>query len=216
MDVSQNINLEKLISLFKKMKNGDLVAFESFYNLTYKIVYYKLLTYIKNEEVIKDLSQDIYLVFFKNLKEIKNDEACIKFLFVITKNKALDYLKTYKEMYEYNDNLFIFGGNKPISPSTINRRKLMACKKSNVRPITLHQFRHSHATFLLNNGIPITEVSRRLGHGNVSTTLNVYCHSDLTQEKRVLATLNSIRFNYFSTMKYKFKSILKRIFRSNN
>ena len=44
----------------------------------------------------------------------------------------------------------------------------------------------------------------------------VYCHSDLTQEKRVLATLNSIRFNYFSTMKYKFKSILKRIFRSNN
>ena len=117
---------------------------------------------------------------------------------------------------EYNDNLFIFGGNKPISPSTINRRKLEACKKSNVRPITLHQFRHSHATFLLNNDIPITEVSRRLGHSNVSTTLNVYCHSDLTQEKRVLATLNSIRFNYFSTMKYKFKSILKRIFRSNN
>lgn len=116
MDVSQNINLEKLISLFKKMKNGDLIAFESFYNLTYKIVYYKLLTYIKNEEVIKDLSQDIYLVFFKNLKEIKNDEACIKFLFVITKNKALDYLKTYKEMYEYNDNLLlsIYKEDRPI------------------------------------------------------------------------------------------------------
>ena len=69
---------------------------------------------------------------------------------------------------------------------------------------------------LLNNGIVITEVSRRLGHSKVSTTLDVYSHTDLTQEKRVFDTLNSIRLNRFSTMKSKFKSILKRIFRSNN
>lgn len=141
-------------------------------------------------------------------------------LVAIDKKLEKDLLKL-KAIYinkgiEYNDNLFIFGGNKLIYPSTINRRKLEACKKFNVRPITLHQFRHSHATLLINNKIPATEVSRRLGHSNVSTTLNVYCHSDLTQEKRVLATLNSFRFNCFTTMKYKFKSILKRIFRSNN
>ena len=60
-------------------------------------------------------------------------------------------------------------------------------------------------------GIPIIEVSRRLGHSKVSTILDVYSHTDLTQEKRVFDTLNSIRFNCFTSMKYKLKSILKRI-----
>lgn len=119
--------------------------------------------------------------------------------------------KIYEKQYTFNCDLFIFGGIKPLSPSTINRRKLKACEKANIRPITLHQFRHSHATLLMQKGIMINEVSRRLGHGKVSTTLDVYSHTDKTQEKRVINTLNSLRFNCFSTMKYKFKSILKRL-----
>ena len=131
-----------------------------------------------------------------------------------------DLLKLRK-IYEdkgipFNSDLFLFGATKPLSSSTINRRKEKACERAGIRPITLHQFRHSHATMLHNMGIPITEISRRLGHSKVSTTLDVYSHTDLTQEKRVFDTLNSIRFNCFSSMKYKFKSILKRIFRSNN
>lgn len=57
----------------------------------------------------------------------------------------------------------------------------------------------------------INEVSKRLGHSKTSTTLDVYSHTDLTQEKRVINTLNSLRFNFFTVMKYKFKSILKRL-----
>ncbi len=124
-----------------------------------------------------------------------------------------DLLKL-KRLYNTNRSygeLFIFGGIKPLSPSSINRRKIKSCNKMNIRPITLHQFRHSHATFLVDNGIPITEVSRRLGHSKASTTLDIYSHTDLTQEKRVFTTLNSVRFNFFSSMKYKFKSILKRL-----
>lgn len=119
--------------------------------------------------------------------------------------------KIYEKQYNFNSDLFVFGGRKPLSPSTINRRKLKACEKANIRPITLHQFRHSHATLLLQEGIMINEVSRRLGHSKVSTTLDVYSHTDKTQEKRVINTLNSLRFNCFTTMKYKFKSILKRL-----
>ena len=59
-----------------------------------------------------------------------------------------------------------------------------ACKKANIRPITLHQFRHSHATLLKDNGVNVVEVSKRLGHSNVSTTLDIYTHTDLIQEKR--------------------------------
>ena len=57
----------------------------------------------------------------------------------------------------------------------------------------------------------VNEVSKRLGHSKTSTTLDIYSHTDLTQEKRVFDTLNSVRFNIFTTMKYKIKSILKRL-----
>lgn len=138
-----------------------------------------------------------------SIRDIKIDRKLEKDL--------LNLKKIYEKQYPFNDDLFIFGGIKPLSPTTINRRKKKACEEANIRSITMHQFRHSHATLLLQQGIMINEVSRRLGHSKTSTTLDVYSHTDKSQEKRVINTLNSLRFNYFSTMKYKFKSILKRL-----
>ena len=41
---------------------------------------------------------------------------------------------------------------------------------------TMHSLRHTHATMLLANGTDIQTVSERLGHAQVSTTLNTYAH----------------------------------------
>ncbi len=120
------------------------------------------------------------------------------------------YFKIY---YDKNFDYFIFGGKRPLAPTTIDRYKFKACKEAHIRPITMHQFRHSHATLLLQRGIMINEVARRLGHSEVSTTLNIYAHTDLLQEKRVFNTLNSMRFNFFYNLSQDFKnffSILKR------
>ena len=117
--------------------------------------------------------------------------------------------KYYTKKYSCSDyDYFIFGGKVPLSPTSINRYKKNACDKVGLRYITLHQFRHSHATLLLNNGILINEVSRRLGHSKVSTTLDVYTHTDLSQEKRVINTLNSMRFNFFITLTNGFKNLI--------
>lgn len=120
------------------------------------------------------------------------------------KKELLSLLKLY---CSNNLELFIFGGVKPLSPTTLNRYKIKACFKANLRPITLHQFRHSHATYLLNKGVDIHFIRDRLGHSKVSTTLDVYTHSKNGQEKRVLKLLSFPRFNVFA---YNFKTILKR------
>ena len=113
-----------------------------------------------------------------------------------------DILNLKKNYIGLNNDYFVFGGLKPLAPTTVNRYKLKACKKANLRPITLHQFRHSHATLLLHNGIVINEISRRLGHSTPSITLDIYTHTDLSQEKRVSHTLNSLRFNLINTLTY--------------
>ena len=109
--------------------------------------------------------------------------------------KTLKGILSLKKLYkDYNDDYFIFGGAKPISPTTADRKKRLACSKTNVREITQHQFRHSHASLLINEGISIVEISKRLGHSNTSTTLDIYSHSNLEQEKRVLRKLNFLHF----------------------
>ena len=110
-------------------------------------------------------------------------------------NKSLLKLKKYY-IIKYNNSSFdfyIFGGMKPLSPTTVNRKKSKACTLSGLRSIRLHDFRHSHATLLVEKKVMINEVSRRLGHCNVSTTLNTYVHTDKRQEKRVIKTLNFLR-----------------------
>lgn len=123
--------------------------------------------------------------------------------------KDLLELKSYYEKkYHGINDYFIFGGIKPLSCTSVDRHKNKACDKAGIRRITVHQFRHSHATLLLHNGMLINEVSRRLGHSKVSTTLNIYTHTNFEQEKRVQCTLNSLRSNFFNTISKDFKNFI--------
>jgi integrase len=39
-----------------------------------------------------------------------------------------------------------------------------------------HDLRHTHATLLLANGVPVKVVSERLGHATVTITMEIYQH----------------------------------------
>ncbi len=89
-------------------------------------------------------------------------------------------LKKYylKEFVTFNKDYFIFGGPKPLAPTTIDRYKKIAYEKAKLPPITQHEFRHSYATRKIHKGIPIDEVSKSMGHSQVSTTVDVYLHQE--------------------------------------
>ncbi len=109
--------------------------------------------------------------------------------------KSLLKLKKYyqQENSNFNENFYIFGGFKPLAPTTINRYKNKACIKANLTPLKLHEFRHSHATLLYDRNIPVQSIKERLGHSSTNTTLGTYIHLTKRQEKRVLRTLNFLR-----------------------
>lgn len=48
--------------------------------------------------------------------------------------------------------------------------------KANIRHIRFHDLRHTAASLMLNNGVPIIVVSKMLGHSKTSTTLDIYGH----------------------------------------
>lgn len=94
---------------------------------------------------------------------------------------------------DFNNNFFVFGGKKYISFTTLKRKKDLYCKNINLEPIKIHEFRHSHAVLLYQNNIPVVDIKNRLGHENISTTIDTYLKFLPKDEKKVINTLNSIR-----------------------
>lgn len=85
-------------------------------------------------------------------------------------------LKLVKEyiprLYNYTpeDRLF------PYTKDYFHHAMTKASKASGVDRIRLHDLRHSHASLLIEMGVPILLVSERLGHENIETTLKTYSH----------------------------------------
>lgn len=104
------------------------------------------------------------------------------------------YLNKYKEKQSkipgFNEDWFMFGNLKPLAKTTITREKDRAIKEAGVKRISIHDFRHSHASNLIANGINIVAVSKRLGHSNVEMTLRVYTHLIKTTEDQLLTYID--------------------------
>lgn len=63
---------------------------------------------------------------------------------------------------------------------TINDYLEKCCKKANIKVISTHSLRHTHASVLLAKGVSMISISKRLGHSNLATTQKVYSH--ITEE----------------------------------
>lgn len=60
--------------------------------------------------------------------------------------------------------------------TTINDYLRKACKKAEVSRISFHGLRHTHASYLIAQGVSIQSVANRLGHADTTTTQQTYIH----------------------------------------
>jgi len=63
-----------------------------------------------------------------------------------------------------------------LSPNAITKAWPVAMAAIGMPAVTLHSLRHTHASMLINAGLDILMISRRLGHSSPTITLNVYGH----------------------------------------
>ena len=109
----------------------------------------------------------------------------------------IQILRMQKE-YQKRDPAFtedfrVCGGYKILSDAQIRRMNFLFADLAGLPRITVHDFRHSHASLLANEGINIQEIARRLGHSNVALTLNIYSHLYPKEEERAIRILNRIK-----------------------
>lgn len=94
---------------------------------------------------------------------------------------ALDTLRRHAENHGYPEEGWMFPNKTatgPVDPSNFWTWgwKVMLKKSGLPETLTYHKLRHGTASLLLQQNIPVTAVSKFLGHSSPSTTLRVYGH----------------------------------------
>lgn len=112
----------------------------------------------------------------------------------IRKIKIPDTLaKIMRSLFENNKDRssknFAFGGNSPLPTTCICRHLNNAAQAANIKPIRIHDLRHSHASLLINQGVSIVAVAKRLGHSSIEQTLNTYAHLMPNEEDDLIKKL---------------------------
>jgi integrase len=75
-----------------------------------------------------------------------------------------------------NDLAFSHWDGSPLLPDSVTHVWVKLVRKCGLKGIRLHDARHTHATIMLKQGVHPKVVQERLGHANISTTLDTYSH----------------------------------------
>lgn len=108
-------------------------------------------------------------------------------------------LKAVKEQQEYNQKIcgncysqkylgyvFVDAMGNLIQPDSVTTGFPQLLKENGLRRIRFHDLRHSCASLLLKEGVPMKQIQEWLGHSDISTTANIYAHLD-SQSKNLSA-----------------------------
>ena len=106
-------------------------------------------------------------------------------------------LKTYKEecmkIKGFSEKkFFVFGGPIPLHTDTLRIKKKEFAENAGLRVIRTHDFRHSCASLLINNGANIMIVAKYLGHAKIDETLNTYSHLFQSKLDDAVRTINDV------------------------
>jgi integrase len=75
-----------------------------------------------------------------------------------------------------DDLVFCKPDGKPLLPNTVTHAWIKLIRCSGLKPIRLHDARHTHASLMLKQGAHPKVVQERLGHAGIQITLDTYSH----------------------------------------
>lgn len=160
----------------------------------------------------------------KTQKEIYSPKTKSSYRVLPIGDNLLDLLKQLKDYWEdadgFNDNWFVFGGYVALPNNTIQTKKKAILKQSNkdlqqcdnlhledknnaieLKEIRIHDFRHSFASLCINELLlPITSISKYLGHENPSITLSTYSHFYQDKLEEMATTIDKLQKNSYQIL----------------
>ena len=79
---------------------------------------------------------------------------------------------------KYDGYVFVDAMGNIFNPRSVTANFSKLLEMKGLRHIRFHDLRHSCASLLLANGVPLKQIQEWLGHSDFSTTANIYAHLD--------------------------------------
>lgn len=98
----------------------------------------------------------------------------------------------YGELWTNSDRLFVQADGKPMHPSTISKWFVKYVGQIGLPVINFHGLRHTNASLLVAQNIDIAVISARLGHAQISATLDFYVHPLLSHNRKAGYALENL------------------------
>lgn len=122
---------------------------------------------------------------------------------IVISNPTIEVLEEYKlyieelqkqlgNKWKNTKKIFTTDDGDPIHPDTPRKIFEKILKKYNFPIINFHSIRHTSASLQLSKGINIADISRRLGHADISTTLNIYSHAYNSGSDKIVQEFNNM------------------------
>ena len=104
----------------------------------------------------------------------------------------VDEIQDYwTKLYKHPSDARLF----PVVAEALQHVMARHIKKAEVKKIRVHDLRHSHCAYLINQGVQPLIIKERLGHKDIKVTLNTYGHLYPSEQKKVANLLNDLNGN---------------------
>lgn len=114
---------EEVLTLVKKVKKGDVNAFEQLVIIYQKFVYGTVLADVKNKEDAEDISQEVFLKVWNSIGSFRADSSFATWLHKIAKNTTFDFLRKRSKRKEISEDpdsaLAVIPSNDPSPEDTV-------------------------------------------------------------------------------------------------
>lgn len=160
--------------------------------LTWKDIYFDKKVLSVNKQIIQLYGRKNYRFSDTKTRDSKRIVPTAKVLFNDLKEL---YEHNKKTMHSFNDDFFVACDARSISDSSIYDRRTYLANKANLKRIRIHDFRHSCASLLINNGANVTLVAKYLVYTKIEETLNTYSHMFSTALDNVVSLIDSLDDN---------------------
>lgn len=141
-----------------------------------------------NKNLLYKVEKGIYIISTpKTRSSIRVISLPKQLVTILTEHK-----KRHENVYEFDDDFFVCGGCSPLTDTKLADFKNECAKEAGVKRIRIHEFRHSHASLLINNGVNVMVIKERLGHSSTRETLDTYSHLYEKTSDDAIALLDSL------------------------
>lgn len=194
-DEPMNLKAIVLLALYGGMRLGEICGLEwKDFNFNDRTVCIRRTSQYVDRKVIT--------------KEPKNETSIRT---VTLPASLISYLKEYRvwwnglkasngDKWRKTDRLFTGLDGRDIHPTTPSKTFLNFIRKNSLPELNFHGLRHTSASLLISQGLDIATISKRLGHSNTSTTLNIYSHAFKKLDTTAADTLEGLLNNQNSKL----------------